>query len=594
MGNNTDGNYDGGIDKLDQPNDRSQDDGASFGHHSSSGASPAEQQPYTGTYHGSFSSPLKDRCSDTHFSQRQHQHSHHNHPSSSSGRATTVPDPMQSIAAMLMEEHLVGSREMRFCENCHEVRCAEIRQASEVLPHSAYASNNTAQAYAHYLDPLQPRTAYHDPSSYRCQDHKANHGAQSNSNVNQQFLSSRVPQPDGQDLPLSSPNAHPNSSSSHSSFASATCARPPRQREVVSGHYVVALSVARMLLKVKSVAASVLHNFHPLSPSLPAARPYRQGRSEGTEDGEADDQEGCHRGSNERFTDSELFGRSGIPLSQQQQQQQQRQHHQPLSPTSTAGTTPSSYESAAKPYEAEQLVSSLNSSIAEAAAAAGCGTESNDISYDSFTATSPANRDAHQRQQTETRHSPGQSHTDSASRAMHPTQLTRDGDGLPSSLDSPSSVVTAQASLMLLPRDAEAGLPRLAPASATSTTTAPHTAEAAALLRESKEKWNATSVPEALWRLVLPSFGPPFLGSAQAGGAAGSSSSCGGSVQSTPQRGACGAGERADKPYRGFRGGVEEAVGQLDAMQLEVAKLRLEQILAAVSAEQSRRENSDV
>lgn len=41
---------------------------------------------------------------------------------------------MHSLTVLLMEEHLIGSREMRFCRHCRDVRCAEIRKLSE-LPH---------------------------------------------------------------------------------------------------------------------------------------------------------------------------------------------------------------------------------------------------------------------------------------------------------------------------------------------------------------------------------------------------------------------------------------------------------------------------
>ncbi|KAG5507354.1 hypothetical protein GH5_07450 [Leishmania sp. Ghana 2012 LV757] len=45
-------------------------------------------------------------------------------------------DAIHSLRVLLMEEHLIGTREMRFCGSCREVRCAEIRKATDMLPSS--------------------------------------------------------------------------------------------------------------------------------------------------------------------------------------------------------------------------------------------------------------------------------------------------------------------------------------------------------------------------------------------------------------------------------------------------------------------------
>lgn len=507
-------------------------------------------------------------------------------------RKTNTEDSMQSFAALLMEEHLVGSREMRFCEGCREVRCSEIRKASDVLSHAAAASGREAgggnvdhaesmRALPSHSHHVQIGADYRETGFYPSGSHAASNGdpaasaflyvcdepshMQSDGHADYmdpegtlQLASPCTLQQADQPLSPSSSLQLPRSNSpAYSSFASATRCGGDFQgkREVPSGHLVVALAVARMLGKLKSVAVTVMHNLNPLTPSLPTAR--RCTSSDVDEEREQQQQRKPPR-------------RSSIGkylYSYHKNNNIASERAPPFSPASTTETTPSCYEPVAKSHP-QQFASSRNSSLDETAVV-GEGGDSNGISFNSFStiATMPSPQ----------AQPPPQSQADWSG-----DDFNAPVDHELSSTHSPACVPT-YAQLLFL-RDATADFSCM-PASGDAASV---TAAGGAFVRACKEKWNSLSISEALWRLVLPSFSPPFLGGVQA--TRWTSPSHGGSFQSAPHRAGSGSGfDGQPKPYRGFRGEVENAVTRLDSMQLEVAKLRLEQVLAEVTAEQTRR-----
>jgi hypothetical protein len=566
-----------------------------------------------------------------------------------------VPGPMQSLAALLMEEHPVGSREMRFCENCREVRCSEIRNASEVMqrfssgdddivglvystmierPGSEQLVDGSPHVFTGPPHPLRPSTDYPETLSYHSissgnsnssnsrsgslhrhsnlpslpslscaphTDHAANSGPADSS-----FLCTCCDASNTSGVVSNTVNktrSERRSSSLHSRHSSSRFSAPPAsfehsytspisyasaardgrrgKREIPSVHLTVALSLARMLLKLKSAAVTIIHNFHPLSPSLPPPRPSCRTTESDTDNSSTD--------SNNKRDDlgNSLLHKRTEGLSY---------HYRsavvppPLSSPTAAGTTPSSHDLATKPYP-RQLLSSLNSSLDETAVTGGA--ESNGISYNSFTTT--ASQQHQQRQYPQQQQFEGWDGRvqRQQSASSHGTSV-RSGDEELKVHSFP--VGEAARAPLLSPKNTVGRQAAKALSGSPSTPTANDTAVVAnaALLRACKDRWNSMSVPEALWRVVLPSFSPPFLGSTHSTVATSPSvRSRGGSCQSTPHRGSSGSTDMQAKPYRSFRGEVQEAISRLDSMQLEVAKLRLEQALAEVAAEQARRETAD-
>ncbi|KPI89162.1 hypothetical protein ABL78_1725 [Leptomonas seymouri] len=526
------------------------------------------------------------------------------HCTSTAVPLSTTAVPMHSLAALLMEEHIVGSREIRFCENCCEVRFTEARAVSEVMPHSdagvgqsavaaagtmedARGSIQTARhndwAFEQHSQSMCPGSAYPEVLSYERGADGGNshayvssapspdlphgdyaHGSLGIDPAASAFFSSyatpshvhadpygtvrerrqadvppsprasqrRSPRPDHP-----SPQPRPASPAARS-FAPAASGEFQSKREIPSVHLVVALSIARMVLNLKDAVAAIIGSLYPLSLPRPAPRSSRRDPEEGREiNSVGNDKAGqahcCHE--KHRLHNSH---RRALPRPQQ-----------PLSPAPTAGATPSSYEPLAKPYPRQPLYP-WNSSFDETGAVGDI--DSDGISRNSFNAPSPP--------------LPQQKRCSWLSQASNSQAEVHASGG--SDLSSNSSSDCNPACAQLLYPDATSTEVNSVKSRA-STAMAP-TTPSTALLRVCKEKWHSMSIAESLWRLVLPFFGPPFFAN----------------VHAIPHHSA----DRRHKPYRGFRGEVEEAVSRLDPMQLEVAKLRLEQILTEVTAAQARLE----
>ncbi|KPA82882.1 hypothetical protein ABB37_02641 [Leptomonas pyrrhocoris] len=522
---------------------------------------------------------------------------------------------VQSLAALLVEGHLVGSREMRFCENCREVRCTELRKASDMMSHNDVGADGVAVVVtgrtevADALGNVGPvrhgaeAVTRHSHSPFPSSDNTYDSNVPSsgfshagdtrrvvgNSPATSAFLylshrpSHVINDADGaveerSPSPCTSQQSVPQyaTSPSPSSFVSATGGEFQSKREIPSVHLVVALSVARLMLKLKNAAVTIIRNFHPLSPSLPAPRARRCDTS-AEEEEESDGVNGDAADRPCRYVNGHRWAHSNKSASPPPQRH-------PRAPASTAAgiTAFPSCGSPATSYQ-PRLFPFLSSSLDEAGLVGGV--DSNGLSGNSFSTTTlsqPSRKPQQQQKQ----------HSSCSSRNSNPpAEEYAPGDRDLSSIVSTEGASPDTHPLFLKSVAAEAN----GVDNAAALSSAPHTTTmtpSGAVLRLRKEKWNSMSVPEALWRLVLPSFSSPFLGSNEE---VNLRSSRGGSCHSTPQRGGS-SGGGADglcRPYRGFRGEVEEAVWRLDSMQLEVAKLRLEQILSEVAAEQARRERED-
>ncbi|CBZ25786.1 hypothetical protein, unknown function [Leishmania mexicana MHOM/GT/2001/U1103] len=470
-----------------------------------------------------------------------------------------------SLTALLMEEHLVGSREMRFCRCCGEVRCAEIRKVTELLssPLPAGAADKVpytdkegyeTMAVAAQATVESEHEHWKVKSSRSCSSAAIclDGGAKTvyGPFTSQALYSSNESQP----LGVSSPAAESGCKPPETAQAKA--------REEIPSVYAVALSVTRLLSKVKTMMVAALGNFHPLSPALPKAYFSRHGHDVGDK--------AAIRGYGNGVLASDAAPRSASSIARHPPRGQEvcrptyplynpsegtgtnSDHWKSLSASTATSKTPPLASVSAEEYTLTCLASLLGGGAVE---------DLNGISLDSsaqpsWVFTAPDEEEMYRAED------------DDEGLMIHHQR-----GGVQSDEDACAGGA----------EDAHTCVRRLYDDSTSMSSIMGSTAAAAATrrMRACKDKWNSISVAEALWRLVLPSFSAPFLSTA--------------SMPSAPRRGAVESTASSTlvtstRPYRGFRGDVEEAVCQLDVAQLEVAKLRLQQVLAAVMAEQLRRE----
>ncbi|CAC9483254.1 hypothetical protein, unknown function [Leishmania infantum JPCM5] len=519
--------------------------------------------------------------------------------SSSGARSRQQEDDAAcSLAVLLMEEHLMGSREMRFCRCCGEVRCAEIRKVTERLP-----------------SPLSARVA--DKVSYTDEEGDEVEAAAAQATVESEhehwkaILShscrSTAIRRDGGAAAVYGPfTSHALYSGNESqplgvlAPAAENGCKPPEtaqaetRKEIPSVHLAVALFLARLLSKVKVMAVTALGNFHPLSPALP--KTYFS--SHGSEHGD----KAAIRGYGNGVLASDSAPRSASSISRLPRRAQEgcRPSYPLYNPSegmrtssdhwkSLSASTATSRTSPPACASAEECTLPCLASLL-GVTGGGASEDLYGISLDSsaqpsWVFTAPDEEETYRAEDDEG------------------LVIQHQRGGVQS--DEDASAVGAE--------DAHTCARMLYDDSTAASNIMGTTAAAATTMRACKDKWSSISVSEALWRLVLPSFSAPFLSTTSmpstAAAAARATSvhrafSAGGSrpleslmgwIASAPRRGAVestasSAVVTGTRPYRGFRGDVEEAVRQLDAAQLEVAKLRLQQVLAAVMAEQLRRE----
>ncbi|TPP41767.1 Ankyrin repeats (3 copies) family protein [Leishmania donovani] len=371
-------------------------------------------------------------------------------------------------------------------------------------------------------------------------------------------------------------------------------AQAETRKEIPSVHLAVALFLARLLSKVKVMAVTALGNFHPLSPALP--KTYFS--SHGSEHGD----KAAIRGYGNGVLASDSAPRSASSISRLPRRAQEgcRPSYPLYNPSegmrtssdhwkSLSASTATSRTSPPACASAEECTLPCLASLL-GVTGGGASEDLYGISLDSsaqpsWVFTAPDEEETYRAEDDEG------------------LVIQHQRGGVQS--DEDASAVGAE--------DAHTCARMLYDDSTAASNIMGTTAAAATTMRACKDKWSSISVSEALWRLVLPSFSAPFLSTTSmpstAAAAARATSvhrafSAGGSrpleslmgwIASAPRRGAVestasSAVVTGTRPYRGFRGDVEEAVRQLDAAQLEVAKLRLQQVLAAVMAEQLRRE----
>ncbi|CAG9572819.1 hypothetical protein LMJF_19_1140 [Leishmania major strain Friedlin] len=510
-------------------------------------------------------------------------------------------DATCSLTVLLMEEHLMGSREMRFCRCCGEVRCAEIRKVAERLPSplSAQAAHKVSYADEEGDEVVAAAAQATEESEHEHWKAVLRHSCRS----------AAIRRDGGAEAvygPFTSPALYSGNGSQPLGFSAPAAengCKPPEtaqaeaRKEIPSVHLAVALSLARLLSKAKAMAVAALGSLHPLSPALPK----RYFSIHGSEHGDKAairgygngvlasdsalrsarsilrppprDQEGC-RPSNPLYNPREGMGTSS--------------DHWKLLSASTATSRTAPLACASVEECPLQCLASLPGATGGGAAEDLDGISMESSAQPSWAFTAPDEEET--------------------------CRAEDDDEGF---------VIQHQRGGVQSDEDASAGgaedthtcVRRLYGDSTVTSNIMGTTAAAAAprMMRASKDKWNSISVSEALWRLVLPSFSAPFLSStsmpstataaARATAVDRAFSAVGGRpleslmdwIASAPRRGAVestasSAVVTGTRPYRGFRGDVEEAVRQLDAAQLEVAKLRLQQVLAAVMAEQLRRE----
>ncbi|KAG5481238.1 hypothetical protein CUR178_06471 [Leishmania enriettii] len=527
-------------------------------------------------------------------------------------------DAMHSLRVLLMEEHLIGSREMRFCGSCREVRCAEIRKATDMLPSSLPSGAAAAISYgvdggdmmraAQGAVGLQHEDWSASPSpGCSSPDIRGGGGTQVGYGLAISHSCHRGREPESREAPwdLSAPAVESGSQSSKTARWRSPLPRTPltdlqqqaqlqqssqvKAREEISpAHHNVAFSVMRLLSKVKAIAAAAVQNFHPLSPALPTVYLCSHG---------GDNDETAM--GNDRYTglgsDSALRSASSIPCLPPHGP---KGHHPRCPPydlsegvavrggywTTASASTETSRATPSMSVSAERTP--LCSTSPLILAGGGPSEDLNSLSLDSsgqpsWALTAPDEEEVHRAEegvedliiQHLLGNVPGDENAGKGGGEDAYMRARRCADGITFT----SSVTSATAAV-----------------------------EVTGTMRAWKEKWNSISIAEALWRLVLPSFGAPFLTAVSMPAAASADravppgrkqpigclmdwiafSSRPKAAESTGSI-AVGAGAR---PYRGFRGDIEEAIHQLDAAQLEVAKLRLQQVLTAVNAEQARRE----
>ncbi|KAG5507355.1 hypothetical protein GH5_07451 [Leishmania sp. Ghana 2012 LV757] len=353
-------------------------------------------------------------------------------------------------------------------------------------------------------------------------------------------------------------------------------------------HHDVALPLARLLSKVKAIVVAAVQNFHPLSPALPSVYLCSRG---------GDNDETAM--GNDRYTglgsDSAQRSASSIPCLPPQGQKGHHPRCPPYDPSEGLEMRGGYWTTASASTETSRATPSMSVSVERTPpcstspltlAGGGPSEDLNNLSLDSsgqpsWALTAPDEEEAHRAEegvedliiQHLLGNAPGDENTGRGGGEDASMRARRCDDGT-----TFTSAVTGATAV----------------------------AEATGTMRAWKEKWNSISVAEALWRLVLPSFGAPFLAAVSMPAAASADRAVPpcrkrpiGSLMDwiafSPRPRAvestgCSAVGPGARPYRGFRGDVEEAIHQLDAAQLEVAKLRLQQVLTAVNAEQARRE----
>ncbi|KAG5480590.1 hypothetical protein LSCM1_06294 [Leishmania martiniquensis] len=565
-------------------------------------------------------SPLLWRHADVHGVHR---------PLSAEACSTQEGDAMHSLTVLLMEEHLIGSREMRFCDCCGEVRCAEIRKATEPLPPSLPAraaddisygdeagDDDMTRAAQGAVAP-QPE-AWSVPLSLGCSNvvggpgeraevvhgpppsHSPSRGnepelleAWLGNNCRTSERATTAPL-DGSDSAAeigsqASMTAQRRSPSPRAPLPDLHQQAQAKAREAApSVRRVAAFSLARLLSKVKCTVVAAVHSLNPLSLALLHVYP-----SSGGGDNKGGTVEGNDRSTVFGRDSAQLQGSSASCVSPPSQDgwHPRYQHNTcereemkggrwttASASTETSRATPSMSVSAERTTPCWATPLSL--------AGGGPVEDLNSASVDSsgppsWAFTAPDEEEV--------------CRVEDSDEGLVIQHLLGSAQG-----DEDAGRGGAEGACSR-PRRFDDGY-ALTPA-AKGTAAA---AETTGMMRAWKDKWNSISISEALWRLVLPSFSSPFLtmmsmpstASADRVLSLGSKRPIGclmDWIASSPRRGvlestvssAVAAGAR---PYRGFRGDVEEAIRQLDAEQLEVAKLRLQQVLAAVNAERARRE----
>ncbi|KAG5503089.1 hypothetical protein JIQ42_07052 [Leishmania sp. Namibia] len=528
-------------------------------------------------------------------------------------------DAMHSLRVLLMEEHLIGSREMRFCCSCREVRCAEIRKATDMLPSSLPAGAAADISYGvdggdmmraaqgavglqHEDWSAPPSPGCRSPDIRRGRGTEVGYGLPISHNCH----CGREPESREAPRDLSAPAAESGSQSSktarwrsplprapltylHQQAQPQQSARVKAREEMSPVHHDVAFSLARLLSKVKAIAVAAVQNFHPLSPALPTV--YLCSHC-------GDDDETAM--GNDRYTglgsDSAQRSARSIPRLPPHGQKGHHPRCPPYDPSEGVEMRGGYWTTASTSTETSRATPSMSVSAERTPlcstspltlAGGGPSKDLNNLSLDSsgqpsWALTAPDEEEAHR-----------------AEEGVEDLIIQHLLGNVPG--DENAGRGGGEDAYMRARRCADGTT------FTSSVTSATAAAEATGTMRAWKEKWNSISVAEALWRLVLPSFGAPFLTAVSMPAAASADravppgrkrpigclmdwiafSSRPRAVESTSSS-AVGAGAR---PYRGFRGDVEEAIHHLDAAQLEVAKLRLQQVLTAVNAEQARRED---
>ncbi|GET88003.1 hypothetical protein, unknown function [Leishmania tarentolae] len=511
---------------------------------------------------------------------------------------------MHSLTVLLMEEHLIGSRELRFCRCCGEVRCSEIRKLTELLPSSlpVQAADKASYTDAQGVELMA--------AAHRAMEAKHEHWK---TILNHSDRRASISRDGGAEVIRSPHTSHPLHSGNESQPLGVSAAaaegdcdtfetakwcsqqvhrtflhwdhqqtQPQPSGQAKAGKE--SLSLARLLSKIKDMALVAFHNFHPLSPALPKAYLSSHGNDEGDK--------AAMRGHAYDSLASGSAPRSAISIPRLSPRRQEpcRRGYPLYNPREGIETSSGHWKAASTEAHTRPCSASLLGITGGGAADDLNGVSSRVSAQPSW--AFPA---------------PDEEATYTAKDEGEGLLFQHQWGGVQNGEDA--STVGAEDARVCLHSNSEdsPSTPNL-----TGTTAA---AAATRMMRACKDKWNSISVSEALWRLVLPSFSAPFLsttsvpstaaaavaarttavGRACSSGGSGppelmmdwvASAPCRGGVEST-MRSALATGKR---PYRGFRGDIEEAVLQLDAAQLEVAKLRLQQVLAAVMTEQLRRE----
>ncbi|KAG5507078.1 hypothetical protein JKF63_05824 [Porcisia hertigi] len=502
---------------------------------------------------------------------------------------------MDCPSVRLIEEHLIGSREMRFCLCCGEVRCAEIRTAAEVLRSSLlergvgkalYTGRKGDEVMAAAQAAVDPQ--YKDwtapwiggcCSTDDISDGNWNAGAEFGPSISKSLCTDDE---SWRSLPSRAPLLDQRHQEQQQTPLQATSRTKTR-----SGTLALAAHLAQLLWRAGAFVLAAIRGFHPLSPVLPKMylRSYRVF--------EHDPEEGTvacsHHSSSTPAIDSVQARARWISCPHCRC----RKSCRPSCPLRELGETSQPRSGHVLGHLKSASDPTTNRRSSSTCTEGGAPEDSNGASsgssgQPSWIFAAPDEEDAY--------------------------TTAEDDDGLV--IQRPRAEVESD-------EDAGTGAPENGrvcvqrsndvDTSAQILTRVPLSSTVKRIIIARKDKWNTISLSEALWRLVLPTFSAPFLTTtpvpstdialAARTTAAGDASLLGGdksfeyvadsstpslrpgAVESTRSRVVTGA-----PSFTCFRGDVEEAIRQLDGAQLEVAKLRLQQVLAALNAEQVKRE----